>query len=102
MSNKKVSQIVKQYENAINTNLWDYEEGHEFKSSMEVFELVMQGKTIYMFARQSAIEFGTITGCLMAFLSREINKAGHCSQSTKKAIRRGVLFAQDKLASVNN
>ena len=97
MSNKKVSDIVKQYENAINTNRWDYEEGHEFKSAKEVFELVMQGKTIYAFARQSVIEFSTITGCLMAFLSREINQAGYCSQSTKKAIRKGVLFAQNKL-----
>lgn len=102
MSNKEINQIVKAYENAINTNVWDFEEEHEFKTPREVFELVLQGKTIFMFARQSSIQFGTITGTLMAFLSRDIQRAGHCSQSTKKAIKRGILFAHDKLTAINN
>jgi hypothetical protein len=95
-SNMKTKQIVYAYVNAINSGIWDYPNGHKFNSNSEIYKLVCEGKTIYQFGREAAIHYGTMTGALMAF-----GGIGYTSQSTRKAIRNAVLYAQ-KITQINN
>lgn len=84
----KTKQIIDAYENAIKTNTWDFPKGHEFNSAMEIYELVVQGKTIYHFARQAVVKFGTITSGVMAF-----GGINHVTKNTRSSIRKGVIHA---------
>ena len=92
----KTKQIVDAYVNAINTGNWDYPEGSNFESILEIYRLVREGKTIYMFARQAVIRYGTITGGVMAF-----GGISHVSHSTRKAIREGVKYAENAKVYTN-
>jgi len=49
---------------------------------------VNEGKSVQMFVRQCMIEFGTITGALLG------SQFNHVSHSSKQAIRKGVMRAQ--------
>lgn len=95
-NNMKTKQIVDAYVNAINSGQWDYSSGHEFDSPAEIYKLVCEGKTIYHFGREAVIHYGSMTGALMAF-----GGIGYTSQSTRKAIRTAVLYAQ-KVSQTNN
>lgn len=86
----KTKQIVDAYVNAINTGNWDYPDGCQFETAAQIYELVRAGYTIYGFAREAVIRFGSITGGVMAF-----GGLSYVSQSTKKAIRTGVKYAQN-------
>jgi hypothetical protein len=85
----KTKQIVDAYVNALQTGNWDYPDGSNFESVLEVYALVREGKTIYNFARQAVIKYGSITGGVMAF-----GGLSYVSQSTRKAIREGVKYAE--------
>lgn len=95
-NNMKTKQIVDAYVNAINTGQWDYPKGHEFNSPSEIYKLVCEGKTIYHFGREAVIHYGTMTGAFLAF-----SDIGYTSPSTRKAIRKAVLYAQ-KVSQTNN
>lgn len=93
----KTKQIVDAYVNAINTGAWDYPDGcNQFESALEVYRLVREGKTIYGFARQAVIRFGSITGGAMAF-----GGLAYVSHSTRKALRQGILYAQSAAVYTN-
>jgi hypothetical protein len=93
----KTKQIVDAYVNAINTGNWDYPDGfNQFESALEVYRLVREGKTIYGFARQAVIHYGSITGGVMAF-----GGLAYVSHSTRKALRQGILFAQNAAVYTN-
>jgi hypothetical protein len=93
----KANEIVKRYVTAVDTNVWDYPKGYPFQSKNEIYTLVTEGKTIYDFAREGSIHFGTITGSIMAFGMRTDKVGfGHVSQSTKKALRKAIDYAITK------
>lgn len=86
----KTKQIVDAYVNALQTGNWDYPDGCQFENASQIYELVRAGYTIYGFARQAVIRYGSITGGVMAF-----GGLSYVSQSTIKAIRTGVKYAQN-------
>jgi hypothetical protein len=86
----KTKQIVDAYVNAMQTGNWDYPEGSQFETAAQVYEIVRAGYTIYGFARQAVIRYGSVTGGVMAF-----GGLSYVSQSTRKAIREGVKYAQN-------
>jgi hypothetical protein len=86
----KTKQIVDAYVNAMQTGNWDYADGSNFQSASEIYALVREGKTIYNFARQAVINYGSITGAVLAF-----GGMSYVSQSTIKAIRKGVKYAEN-------
>jgi hypothetical protein len=92
----KKSDIVKAYVQAIESNQWDYPKSSQFDNEQQVYDLVKQGKTIYEFAENASIKFGTITGTILAFSLQKEGIGGYISKSTRSAISKGINYAINK------
>jgi hypothetical protein len=84
----EVSRLVKVQTDAVTSGVWDYPMDYKFANSGEVWDAVNSGKSVQMFVRQCMVEFGTITGALLG------SQFNHVSHSSKHAIRKGVMRAQ--------
>lgn len=84
----EVSRLVKVQTDAITSGVWDFPMDYKFANSGEVWDAVNEGKSVQMFVRQCMVEFGTITGALLG------SQFNHVSHSSKHAIRKGVMRAQ--------
>jgi hypothetical protein len=73
---------------AVTSGVWYFPMEHKFDNSGEIWDAVNAGKSVQMFVRQCMVEFGTITGALLG------SQFNHVSHSSKHAIRKGVLRAQ--------
>jgi hypothetical protein len=84
----EVARLVKAQTDAVTSGVWDYPMDYKFANSGQVWDAVNEGKSVQMFVRQCMVEFGTITGALLG------SQFNHVSHSSKHAIRKGVLRAQ--------
>lgn len=92
----KHREILKAYVTAIEKGQWDYPKSSAFDNGQQVYDLVKQGKTIYEFAENSSIKFGTITGTILGFSLQKEGIGGYLSKSTKAAISKGIKYALNK------
>ena len=84
----EVARLVKAQTDAITSGVWDYPMDYKFANSGELWDAVNSGKSVQKFVRECMIEFGTITGALLG------SQFNHVSHSSKHAIRKGVMRAQ--------
>ncbi len=96
----KANDILKRYVTAVDNNVWDYPKGHPFSSANEIYALVTEGKTLYDFAREGSIHFGTLTGSILAFGMRTDRVGfGHVSRSTRQALKKAINYAITKTSN---
>lgn len=84
----EVARLVKAQTDAVTSGVWDYPMDYKFANSGELWDAVNSGKSVQKFVRECMIEFGTITGALLG------SQFNHVSHSSKHAIRKGVMRAQ--------
>lgn len=89
LNSRDVKRLTDIQVTAIESNLWDFPEKHQFASPTEMYAQVCNGQSCYDFCYQAIVKYGTITGGILAMGFGK----GYVSHSTRKAIREGVKYA---------
>jgi hypothetical protein len=86
MKKTEISKVTALYLESLKTDTWDYISLPAHLSPVDVYRLVVAGKTIRGVAFAAIAQFGSVAGGLLSVV-------GHVSKSTEKAIRKGVTHA---------
>jgi hypothetical protein len=87
--NVEIKKVTAAYIESLKTDTWDYLTLPAHLKPIDVYKLVVEGKTIREVAYASIAQFGSVSGGLLSVV-------GHISKGTEKAIRMGVTYAFQK------
>jgi hypothetical protein len=87
--NVEIKRITAAYVESLKTDTWDYITLPAHLKPVDVYKLIVEGKTIKGVATAAMVQFGTVSGSLLSVV-------GHVSKTTEKAIRKGVTYAFER------
>jgi hypothetical protein len=87
--NVEIRKVTASYLESLKTDTWDYITLPAHLQPVDVYKLIVAGKTIREVAYASIAQFGSVAGGLLSVV-------GHISKSTEKAIRKGVTYAFER------